>query len=305
DADEEAALRALVHAVRRDAPDLPEVRGAEAVVLARQGEHRAAMEAFVAAAVVSAGSEAAAWRRRAAELALTLDGPEAAEGLLEQALSDSKDDPSILVDLARVVRQRGDQSRASELLARLLRGPVDSATHEDALVAAARLHVEMGEDDRATPFLARLGPAFAQGMLEPADGRDDTPPVHPAELLAESGEHLAFHDERLPSQVFERPSEPPPPAAFQEVDLAPSTPAVTRVGTAADTLRSLIEAVRSSGDPEALLEGALEGAIADGDGEAVSDVIDALDRVADFEGEGRLRRRAESWRRAHEKDTDE
>lgn len=336
-ADDESRLLALATRCRDDAPDQALACAALAAVHARRQDESAATELYVRAAdLETRGSQAAEWRRLAAEQAMFAHGAEAAERLLEQALVESKGNARILVELAQAVAEQGDDERASELLGRLLRGTVHDVTHEDALVAAARFHVERGQADQAHPFLVRLGPTLAG---EPEQGAEINyeEEFQSAEL---SIEDLSFGDdsvesfddalfeEAFPSQVFERPElettgvreepqgeprfrpvlveapkdppslrqpEPPPPAIVTHV----SGPEVTIVATTGDGLRALLDELKESEDPEALLEGALEGAIASDDMSGVMDVLRALDRVENLRGESRIRGRAERFRDEH------
>ncbi|MFT5354361.1 MAG: hypothetical protein ACI9KE_001566 [Polyangiales bacterium] len=343
-AEDESRLLALATRCRDDAPDQPLTCAALASVRARQDDAVAATELYVRAAdLETRAAQAAEWRRLGAEQASSAHGPEAAERLLEQALVESKGNARILVALAQAVADLGDDERASELLGRLLRGTVQDVTHEDALVAAARFHVERGHSDQAHPFLVRLGPSFAADYdeegelnyedefqsaelsLEDLSLDEDEIEENFADALFDDG----LFEEAFPSQVFERPDlemtgvreerspmeprfrpvlvegpdespsgrelEPPPPAFVTHV----SGPDVTIVASTGDGLRALLDELKESEDPEALLEGALEGAIASDDMPGVMDVLRALDRVENLRGELRIRSRAERFRDEH------
>ncbi|MFK8003723.1 MAG: tetratricopeptide repeat protein [Polyangiales bacterium] len=337
-ADDESHLLALAQRCRDDAPDQPLASAALAAVHARREDVNAATELYVRAAdLETRGSQAAEWRRLGAEQAMLAHGAEAAERLLEQALVESKGNARILVELAQAVAEQGDDERASELLGRLLRGTVHDVTHEDALVAAARFHVERGQADEAHPFLVRLGPSLAGDAGAGAEINYEEE-FQSAELsiedlsLGDEDSMESFDDalfeEAFPSQVFERPElemtgvreepaeeprfrpvlveapkespslrhpEPPAPAIVTHV----SGPEVTIVATTGDGLRALLDELKESEDPEALLEGALEGAIASDDMPGVMDVLRALDRVENLRGELRIRGRAERFRDEH------
>ena len=347
----ESQLTALATRCREDAPEQPLAHAALASARARHEDAEAATELYVRAAdLETRPAQAAEWRRLGAEQANLAHGPEAAARLLEQALVESKGNARILVALAQVVADQGDEARASELLGRLLRGTVHDVTHEDALVAAARFHVERGQSDQAHPFLVRLGPSLGREesqsvelnyeeefqsaelsigelSLDELDSDELGPPFDGLDSEEQRFADSLF-EEAFPSQVFERPdlettgvreepeqarfrpvlveapTEPeknpdppvPPPALVTHV----SGPDVTIVASTGDGLRALLDELKQSEDPEALLEGALEVAIAAEDMKGVRDVLRALDRVENLRGEQRIRGRAERFRDEYE-----
>ena len=70
---------------------------------------------------------------------------------------------------------------------------------------------------------------------------------------------------------------------------------MTQVGVADEDMRELLEDVRGSSDPAGLLEGALEGALDNGDEDAVRRVLMVLDRLATITENDVLRTRALEW----------
>lgn len=294
DDDDEARLEELAARARRDAPTLPGAVAAHAAARERRGEILAAAEGYASAASLEDDAKRRGeWHLRAAELFLGSKGPAAAQPLLEQALVELDSDPRVLQSLARVLAERGDVERASELLGRLLRIPGDDDAHADALLGAARFHIEQGSPDRAAPFLAALGDPRSSGgesgsLAVDADADDES--EYDAEEFrdAESAvlDDLPANDARPLTGTHRAPS------GFES--LRSERPQVTLVSVTDDDVRALLEEARVAEDPAALLEGALEEALEAANAEGVRQVLRVLDRLERrLAGEESLRARGQ------------
>ena len=161
-----AAVDALLaHVLAHGSP--ARAAAADAIAAALRGDAAQAAEAWERAAdralAEGLGPEIGArFRRRAATFVARVRGPAAAQALLEQALAQGGDEVGGLLELAEVAIAAGAPERAAELYARLLRleTPLDEV-FVDALLTAARFHIERGEADRARPFLGAMGPALS------------------------------------------------------------------------------------------------------------------------------------------------
>lgn len=304
DDDSEARLAELAARARRDAPRLAGAVAADAAARERRGEAGAAAEAYASAASLENDTKRRGeWRRRAAELFLGSKGPAAAQPLLEQALVDLDGDPQVVQSLARVLAERGDFERASEMLGRLLRTPGEGDAYADALLGAARFHIERGSPDRAAPFLAALGDPRSSSSRSEKAGSSSTRASGIADDAVRDGFEVDDADELDDAESAVLDDEPAndarpltgthrAPSGFEA--LRPGRPEVTLVSVADDDVRALLEEARIADDPTALLEGALEEALEAANAEGVRQVLRVLDRLERrLPGEESLRARGE------------
>ncbi len=289
----DTAAAALVEEVEELAPQLAEVLAARAALHHRHGELAAAARAWERAAEEAEWPlQSAVWRRRAGELLLGLRGPAAAEPLLRQALLDleaaGQPAPTLVAQLAAVLAERGDSRGSRELFGKLLREPrPEDEAWRVAALAAARFHVENGDDDLARPFLAALGDDAASVIR----GR--------AELDLAFGETFSWPGGEPSSASFalgaiegDDDDLPRAPTQIAPVESDLDGPPVTFVSVADDELRALLRDARGTSDPAGILDGALERALEDGDPSSVRRVLRVLDRLDPFPGERILRERA-------------
>lgn len=294
DDENEARLAQLAARARRDAPSLAAAVAADAAARERRGETALAAEAYASAASLeSDATKRGQWRLRGAELFLGSKGPAAAQPLLEQALVELDGDPRVLQALARVLAERGDSEKASEMLGRLLRTPGEGDAYEDALLDAARFHIDRGSSDRAAPFLAALGssrPSTRGSTAGIEVDADDDP----------SSEGAEEFDDAKSSVLDDEPANDARP--LTGMHRAPTGfeggrsghPQVTLVSVTDDDVRALLEEARVAEDPAALLEGALEEALEAANAEGVRQVLRVLDRLERrLAGEESLRARGE------------
>ncbi len=300
-----AALPLLERALE-EADDAPEVLCELAAVQVERGERLAAEELFARLLRQSGrGAERRAALLAAARYHLEQGAPDRARPFLAELDDDSvslapwaAEPPGPASRSVERVADACDErsavlspaSETSQVLAPWAerRAGHDESSEHDALVDDSFVDSagDPGTDEACEEASGgELGELFEGTALRPSTGASED--VLERLVLRPREGDMGHLDSWLPRVGARPPSELPP-----RPPRGSSAPPVTLVSVADDELRALLEAVAESDEPRALLEGALEEALADADADGVRRVLRVLQRVDDFAGATALAARA-------------